>query len=335
MVKSGEISRLKKLLAGDIEHAVVIPHMSPDGDAVGSCMAWVAVMEKIGIDAVMVSADDVADYLKFMIREERFVSAHRNLPYCQKLISQADAVFMMDHNSYAREGILGGYTEKSGAVKVLIDHHLDPVDGDIVFSDPHSPATCMLEYEIIVELWGREMIDPHIANLLYAGISTDTGNFNHAASNPELYRTVADLLDRGLDRDYVFENIYQTATENRLRLTGNALLNDMRLDGRYPVAVIAISLEELEKFGYKDGDLEGVVNMPLAMKDIKVSILVTERKDKVKLSVRSKGAVAVDTWCRTYFNGGGHKNASGGRMDIPFSEVIDRVDRYIPEIFVD
>lgn len=329
-----EIEKLRGLIAGGkVKRAVIIPHISPDGDAMGSCGALSLMLEQLGVSAQILICDLVPDYLQFLPKAKSVISNRQEPELCESYMMAADALFMLDHNNPNREGELQPLTEAFMGPKIMIDHHLEPSPVDITISEPSSPATCMILFKVIKELWGKEAITPDMANCLYAGISTDTGNFNHAAKDPELYRAVADLLEQGLDRDYVYANIYQVASLDKLRLTGNVILNDLRIHPDYPVAIIPVSLEELERFHYKDGDLEGVVNIPLSIADIKVSVMITERKDKVKLSMRSKGDIPVNEWCEKYFNGGGHKNASGGKMEIPFAEVVELVYGTVEEFF--
>ena len=328
-----QIEELRQLLAKGIKRVVIIPHISPDGDAMGSCGALSLMLEKIGISSQILICDSVPEYLQFLPYAKSVISNRVEPELCESYMMAADALFMMDHNSPSREGELQPLTEAFMGPKIMIDHHLDPSPVDITISDPSSPATCMILFKVIKEIWGKEAITPDMANCLYAGISTDTGNFNHAASNPELYRAVADLLEQGLNRDYVYANIYQVASLDKLKLTGSVILNDLQIHPDYPIAIIPIGIQELEQFNYKDGDLEGVVNIPLSISSVKVSVMITERKDKVKLSMRSKGDIPVNLWCEKYFNGGGHRNASGGRLDIPFAEAVELVYKTVPEFF--
>lgn len=209
--------------------------------------------------------------------------------------------------------------------KVMIDHHPEPDDVDYRISDISVSSTCELLYQVILKIWGREMVDRDMANAIYSGISTDTGGLSHNSSCPQTYRVIADLLELGLDKGYVHEQLYQRNTLSRLRLTGNCLLNKLTIDEKYPLAVIPITLQELELYDYKDGDLEGLVNVPLSIEHIRVSVQITERKEKVKLSFRSKGDIPVNLWAKEYFNGGGHQNAAGGQMPLPLEEVTKKL----------
>lgn len=317
--------RLKEILGKQGVKVVIIPHISPDGDASGACSALWQVMDKLGISCHLMTCDYFPDYLKWMKRIPDSVSYQQHPIRCKRWLEEADVLFMLDHNTMAREGDLEPLTREYKGKVVMIDHHPDPDAVDLCISDPSMSSTCELLFNVIRETWGEKFIDRNVANSLYAGISTDTGGLNHNSSRPETYRVIADLLALGLDKNYVHEQLYQKNSLSRLRLTGNCLLNKLAVDENFPVAIIPITLQELEEFHYKDGDLEGLVNIPLSVEDVLVSVQITERKDRVKLSFRSKGDIPVNLWAKTHFNGGGHLNAAGGHMPLPLEDAIQKL----------
>ena len=238
-------------------------------------------------------------------------------------------LFMLDHNTMAREGDLEPFTREYKGNVVMIDHHPDPDEVTLCVSDTRVSSTCELLYDVITSTWGKEIIDTDIANALYTGISTDTGGLNHNSSRPETYLVIARLLEAGLDKAYVHEELYQKNTLSRLRLTGNCLLNKLEVDENFPVAIIPVTLQELEQYHYKDGDLEGLVNIPLSVESVSVSVQVTERKDRVKLSFRSKGGFAVNEIASKLFSGGGHKNAAGAESTDSMEEIVQKLEQYL------
>lgn len=252
---------------------------------------------------------------------------------CKSLIAGADLIFMLDHNTTKREGDLEPWVSASRAERVIIDHHPGPDEQEYVLSDVRVSSTCELLYTVIGRIWGKEEIHADLANALYTGISTDTGGLSHNSSCPGTYRVIADLLERGLDKAFVHERLYQMDRLSRLRLIGNVLLNKLQLHPHYPVAIMPITRAELERYSYRDGDLEGVVNMPLSVHQVLVSVQVTERKEKVKLSFRSKGNIPVNEWAKAHFNGGGHINAAGGQLALPLEEAVRKVNETIPWFF--
>jgi phosphoesterase RecJ-like protein len=209
----------------------------------------------------------------------------------------------------------------------------DPDPQQYVISDTQVSSTCELLYIVMSQIWGKEIVTPDIAGALYTGINTDTGGLSHNSSHPQTYRIIADLLEAGLDKAYIHERIYQMNNLSRLRLIGNVLLNKLEVNEQYPVAIMPITREELDRYNYKDGDLEGLVNIPLSVHNVCVSVQITERRERVKLSFRSKGNVPVNEWAKAFFNGGGHLNAAGGQMDLPLAEVVRKVKETIPWFF--
>lgn len=327
------VNQLKLRLDGEKIKAVIIPHISPDGDAAGACSALSQALFFKGIERHILTCDYIPEYLRFLKDIPEAISYQAKPEVCKRLIAEADVIFMLDHNTVKREGELERWVSTAKAVRVIIDHHPDPDKQPIVISDIRVSSTCELLYGVMTRIWGKTIITPDIANSLYTGINTDTGGLSHNSSRPQTYRIIADLLEMGLDKSYIHERIYQMNNLSRLRLIGNTLLNKLQVSEHYPVAVMPITAEELEKYNYKDGDLEGLVNIPLSVHNVCVSVQITERKEKVKLSFRSKGNIPVNEWAKTWFNGGGHLNAAGGQMEHPLEEVIKKVWETTPLFF--
>lgn len=320
------INRLKQRLEQKNLKAVIIPHISPDGDAAGSCSALAEVFRQRGIEGHILTCDYIPEYLRFLKNIPSALSYQDKPEECKRLIGEADLLFMLDHNTIRREGDLIPWVSAFSGEKVMIDHHPDPEEADYVISDVRVSSTCELLYTVITAIWGKQVISADISNALYTGINTDTGGLSHNSSRPQTYRVIADLLELGLDKAWVHEKLYQTNKLSRLRLVGNVLLNKLTVNPDFPVALLPITLGELEKYNYRDGDLEGLVNIPLSVENIFVSVQITQRKEKVKLSFRSKGAIPVNEWAKAHFNGGGHLNAAGGQMNLPLEKVIERVN---------
>ncbi len=327
------IDELRFRLAEGVKNVVIVPHISPDGDAIGACSALAEVFSRVGIKWNILTCDRVPEYLRFLKHIPSAISNLDKPELCRQYIEEADLIFMLDHNTVSREGELECLVRNAKADRVIIDHHLEPDVQNIVISATCVSSTCELMYVVVTSIWGKEIITADVADSLYAGINTDTGGLSHNSSRPETYRIIASLLETGLNKEFVHKHLYQMNNISRLRLIGNALLNKLHVDEHYPVAIIPITKEELEKFNYKDGDLEGVVNIPLSVHNVDVSIQITERKDRVKLSFRSKEHIPVNEWAKRWFNGGGHVNAAGGQMDLPLDEVVSKVKETMPLFF--
>jgi phosphoesterase RecJ-like protein len=207
--------------------------------------------------------------------------------------------------------------------KVVIDHHIGVEEKDFTLVLSKSPisSTCEIIYRIILQITNRKHVSPQIAEALYAGILTDTGAFTHSCSS-ELFRIVADLMDCGIDREKIHSAVYNSFSINRMRLMGYCIAK-MEVLPEYHTAYITLTKEELERFKFEPGDTEGFVNIPLSIKGIVLSVFFIESKDGyIKLSLRSTGNFSVDEMARKYFNGGGHKNASGGKSFITMDETV-------------
>ena len=266
-----EIRRLKERLGQGTLKTVIIPHISADGDAAGSCSALSEVLQQVGIEWHILTCDFIPEYLRFLKNISSAISFQEKPEECKRLLADADLIFMLDHNTVAREGDLENWVVASPAGRVIIDHHPDPDPQQYVISDTQVSSTCEL--------------------------------------------------------------LYQMNNLSRLRLIGNVLLNKLEVNEQYPVAIMPITREELDRYNYKDGDLEGLVNIPLSVHNVCVSVQITERRERVKLSFRSKGNVPVNEWAKAFFNGGGHLNAAGGQMDLPLAEVVRKVKETIPWFF--
>lgn len=310
-----ETERLRTRLQRPGAKCVIIPHISPDGDAAGSCSACMEALTRAGFECHILTCDFFPEDMRWMKHIKESISNEKHPKMCARLIAEADLIFMLDHNSTQREGKLEPLVAAAKAEKVMIDHHIDPSPADYRISDVRVSSTCELLYTVITAIWGKEFVNVDMANSLYAGINTDTGGFSHNSSRPQTYRIVADLLERGMDKEWVHRNLFQMNRLCRLRLNGYALLNKLTVHPDYPLAIIPITLDELNRYDFRDGDLEGLVNVPLSVANIDVSVQITQRKERVKLSFRSKGTIPVNEWAKAYFGGGGHLNAAGGQVD--------------------
>ena len=204
-----EIRRLKERLGQGTLKTVIIPHISADGDAAGSCSALSEVLQQVGIEWHILTCDFIPEYLRFLKNISSAISFHETPEECKRLLADADLIFMLDHNTVAREGDLENWVVASPAGRVIIDHHPDPDPQQYVISDTQVSSTCELLYIVMSQIWGKEIVTPDIAGALYTGINTDTGGLSHNSSHPQTYRIIADLLEAGLDKAYIHERIYQ------------------------------------------------------------------------------------------------------------------------------
>ena len=331
------VEELRNLLA-EPRKIVIVGHTNPDGDAIGSSLALAEVLTARGHDVTCALPNNYPYYLRWIPNSERIIIYRNDKEHrADKAIAEADVIICADMNSLTRADELGAMVATNTTAKrVLIDHHLFPTEGfDIVFSYTESSSTAFLMYTILVALYGEEVINQTIATQLYVGIMTDTGNFAFSNLSPDLFEAVAVLAGSGIDIPQIYNNVYNSFTEGRARLFGYTINRKMKtlLGGK--VAYMSLTEEEMRRFWFQQGDNEGFVNYPLSIKKMKMSAMFTAQQGFIRVSLRSRGDVDVDTFARRYFNGGGHKNAAGGKSFVSMEETIahyiDSVNKYHEE----
>jgi phosphoesterase RecJ-like protein len=303
---------LSKLLFHS-ENILFICHINPDGDAVGSQLALYHYLASKGIHAELLSPNHLQEFLKWMDGAEKINIYIRDRQKCRKLIEEADLIVMFDFNHSDRLGEAEEFVLKSKAKKVIIDHHLNAEDFvDLLISDTSKCSTSELLHEIVQNINEDKFINRPYAEAVYVGIITDTGNFEHGAYSGNTFRIIADIIDSGIQKDRIFNLVYNNFSADRLRLQGLALDRRMVVMPEYRTAYIYLTRADLAEYNYKKGDTEGFVNMPLSIFGIDFTALFIEKDGFVKLSFRSKGKFSVNDFARINFKGGGHLNAAGG-----------------------
>jgi len=238
----------------------------------------------------------------------------------------------LDFSVLKRVNELGEMIRKSEAYIVNIDHHQDPEDfADYRIWSTEAAATCELVYEMIVQLGDEALLDKDIAECLYAGIMTDTGGFRHPNTTKNVHLVVAELLDLGADSSQIANWIYDSNSVNRLKFIGFAISRRLVVHEDLQMAYFAISKKDLKKYQSRTGDTEGLVNYALSLDGIKLAALFSEREDGVKISFRSSSEVAVNKFAAEYFDGGGHKNASGGKSTLSLKDTVERFESLVEE----
>jgi len=293
---------------------VIIPHKNPDGDAMGSTLAWQNVMHQLGHKATVLAPNPYPTFLNWMPGHPEVVIYEKDEERGNQLIAEADFIFTLDFNTLKRIDILGERVAESKAKKIMIDHHQEPDDyADLMFSEPTIGSTCELVYQILQGLNKNNCINKEVATCIYTGILTDTGSFRFPSVTANTHKAVANLIECGADHSYIHEQIKDTARPDRLKLLGIALQNMVFLNDINAV-YIKLSQDELDACHFQKGDAEGFVNYGLSVTGIQIAVLMIEYRHEgvVKFSFRSKGDVAVNTFAKTYFEGGGHINAAGG-----------------------
>jgi len=282
---------------------------------------------KIGHQVCVITPTVYPDFLRWMEGNDDVLVFEGNETKSQYLIENADMIFCLDFSSLKRIGKLGELVAKSDADKVLIDHHLNPETfAQYVLWSTEAAATAELVFDLIEMLEDTEKITKGIAEAIYAGLMTDTGNFRHPSTTPHVHNIVATLMEFGADTSKVSHKIYDSNSLDRMRMTGFALSERLQVIEGTRVAYFYLSEADKKRFNYQPGDSEGLVNYGLGINGIKVSAIFIEDKDKVKISFRSYGNLPVNEFSRKYFEGGGHKNAAGG---VSYLSLQDTLDKFI------
>ena len=329
-----QIESLKEMLAQPCLRIVILSHTNPDGDAVGSSLAWAEVLRARGHEVTCVVPNKYPYFLDWMPGIEEVVVFKTDTEgRAVKAIAEADVLFCLDFNAVSRLEILSETIQgNTTARRVLIDHHLQPDEGfDIVFSHPESSSTCFLVYCLVEAMYGTGAITRRMGELLYVGMMTDTGNFAFSHLTPELFRAVAVLLEKGISIPEIHNSVYNAYTEGRARLFGYAINRKMALIEDGTVAYMSLLESEMRRFQFQQGDSEGFVNYALTIKKVKMSAMFLAHRKFIRISLRSRGDVDVNLFARKYFNGGGHKNAAGGKSFLSMEETIDHYIRSVRE----
>lgn len=311
---------------------VIVTHHKPDADALGSSLGLSGFLKKGGHLVSVITPSDYPSFLNWMPgNDEVIISQEANKNEISSLIGNAAMIFCLDFSTLGRINHLGELISKAGAKKVLIDHHLEPEHfADFEKWDVKAASTAGLVYELIVDLGERDKIDAQIADCLYAGLMTDTGGFRHNNTRREEFLIAADLVSLGANPTRVSKLIYDTNSLERLRLTGYVLSEKLIVLPELRTAYMTLTQDELKKFGSQTGDTEGLVNFGLSIEGIRLSVMFHERKDEVKLSFRSLGNFSVNDFARKHFDGGGHKNASGGSSKLPLEHTVEKFLSVLP-----
>lgn len=313
--ETGAARKIGRLLRRS-SRVVITCHMSPDGDAMGSSLALMRVLDNMGKSARVFTPDEPNANLMCLPGAERVLCFSRYSGVITRSFGTADLEVSLDYNAFTRLSRMAQSASDSPAVKIMVDHHLNPeIDGfETVVSAPERSSTCSLLYSVLIAAGLGEFIDTEAATCLLAGMMTDTNNFSHNANHPEDYLIVADLVSRGADKNELYRMLFNTFSANCLRLNGYALSQKMKLFPAQHGAMIALTRNELNHYHYAKGDTEGLVNRPLSIPGIIYSIYFREESEYIKVSMRSVGDFPCDIICSQYFGGGGHRNASGGEF---------------------
>lgn len=321
---------LEKLLRTPHE-IVITTHHRPDGDAMGSSLGLFNYLVKKGHRVNVISPSDYPDFLHWMPGHAQVINFETNKDLCAQLIEKAEVLFCLDFNWLSRVEMMEPLLRKYEGKKVLVDHHLNPESAfDFVFSYSEACSTSELIYQFIVALGDDHLLDTAIAECLYCGIMTDTNSFRYESMRADTHRIIARLMEAGAVNYRIHEQVYDSNSENRLRLLGYSLKEKLIVLNEFKTAYISLSATEMDMFNFKSGDSEGLVNYALSIQGIQMAAFFSERDGMVKISFRSKAEFSVQELASKYFEGGGHRNASGGRSLLSLDETVRKFLDILP-----
>ena len=326
IMTEGECTLLRSLIS-DSQTILLCCHQNPDGDALGSMLGMGEMLRQQGRYVVMVAPDQYPDYLQWLPNSEKIVRYDKRKDYVDMMLKMCDLVVCMDFNAASRTDDMAEVLTSSPAKKILIDHHPGPdIETVLSISHPEASSTSELVFRVVWQLGLFEQQTKHFAVPVYTGMMTDTGGFTYNSSDCDIYYIISQLLTKHIDKDRIYRNVYHNYSENRLRLVGHVLCNKLVVDDKRHAAYFTLTREDLKRYHFIKGDAEGLVNMPLQIKGLKLSISLREDTDKPNLvwvSLRSVDQFPCNEVAARFYNGGGHLNASGGRLYCSIEEAVE------------
>jgi phosphoesterase RecJ-like protein len=317
----------------DVQRVLICSHRGPDGDALGSSLALGEYLKELGKQVHIIMPNPFPDFLQWLPGSHQVLFYEKHEAKAQAIINNAQMIFCLDFNHLDRINEMGNCIQKSKAERIVIDHHLNPDlnMADFIISHPQMCSTAEVVFRLIYQLGGFDNMNQTAAAAVYTGMMTDTGGFTYNSANPEIYIIISLLLSKGIDKDKIYRNVFNTYSEHRLRLTGYILNEKVKFYHQTKASLFTLTREEMKHYKFIRGDAEGLVNMPLQVKGMRLSISLREdtEKDVIRVSLRSVDDFPCNKMAEEYFNGGGHLNASGGELPFPLEEAIKTAERAI------
>ena len=330
ILNADQLAQLNQLIS-TAQTVLITCHKSPDGDAIGSSLGWAEYLRSLGKDPTVIVPDQYPDFLKWMPNTEKIVRYDKHKEKCDMLFKIADLVFCLDYNTPSRVDEMESSLVNTKAPRVLIDHHLDPnVPTVLTISQPEASSTSELIFRIVWQLGGFEQVSKQFAVPIYCGMMTDTGGFLYNSTRPEIYFIISELLTKNIDKDKIYRNVYHNYSEDRIRMMGYVMYEKLVYMPEFHAAFYTLTKEEQKRFRFIKGDAEGMVNIPQQIKGLKLSISLREDSDKPNLiwvSLRSVDDFPCNKMAEEFFNGGGHLNASGGRVNGTMQDAVETVKK--------
>lgn len=323
ILTENQLSTLNQLTT-NAQNIIICCHKSPDGDALGSSLAWYEYLMSIGKTPTVIIPDAYPDFLQWLPNSDKILRYDKHTDNADKLLSNADLIFCLDFNSSRRVDQMQDALDRATAAKIMIDHHLDPdMDTALTISHPEMSSTSELIFRIIWQAGGFESLSRRGAACIYCGMMTDTGSFTYNSNYPEIYFIISQLLTKSINKDKIYRNVYNNYSSWAIRLRGYIMYNKLNVLNDLHASFFSISRETMKDFHFVKGDAEGLVNEPLKIKGMRLSVSLREddrRDNLIWVSLRSVDSFPCNKMAAEFFNGGGHLNASGGRLECSLEE---------------
>lgn len=335
LLSSKELFELMRLIQNS-RNIVICCHHGPDGDAIGSSLGLQFYLRGLHKKTNIVAPSPYPDFLKWMPENRSITVYSEQKSTAIHLIDSADLIFCLDFNASHRLNAMQEILEKSKAIKVMIDHHENPEEEkfNLVISHPKMSSTSEMIFHIIYQLGAYEKMSRSHAACIYTGMMTDTGAFTYNSNNPETFYIIALLMKRGIDKDEIYKKVYHSWSANRLKLWSYILNNNLTFYANNSACIYTLTREEMKTYKYIRGDAEGLVNEPLKIKGMKLSIALREDTEEniIRVSMRSANGFHCRQLAEEWFNGGGHEDAAGGKLPMPMEEAVKTAEKAIESI---
>lgn len=319
-------------LINKADNAVIVSHVSPDGDAIGSSLGLYHYLSDLGLEVTVIVPNEFPSFLKWMKGAKDILIYEKYPEFAQKLITETNLIFCLDFNVLSRIKDVALPVANSKAKKVMIDHHPYPSEFcDVIISQPEISSTSELVFRVICRMGDFDVINKNAAEAIYTGMMTDTGAFTYNSNSPEIYYIIGQLLSKGINKDQIYSNVYHCYSADRYKMMGYMLSEKMKIFEEYGTVLISLSEEDQKRFNAQKGDTEGFANLPLSIKDITFSAFFKESDNMIKISFRSQGDFPTNSFATQFFNGGGHLNASGGEFYGSLDEAIRIFEKGLPQ----
>ena len=314
---------------------VIVSHVSPDGDAIGSSLGLYHFLDSQEKTVNVIVPNAFPDFLRWMPGSRDIMFYDGKETEAKAKINEADLIFMLDFCALDRLQNMQEAVAHSKCKRIMIDHHLNPdrKAASLVITHPQACSTCEIVFRLIWQMGGYEQMTRSGAACIYTGMMTDTGSFTYASKRPEIYYIIGQLLQKGIDKDKIYRNVNNNYSENRLRFVGYVLNSKLKFYVNQKASIFTITREEMKEYHYIRGDAEGLVNMPLQVRGMKLSISLREdtERDVIRVSLRSVDDFPCNKMAEAFFNGGGHLNASGGELPFPLDNAVRIAEKAIEE----